>query len=449
MKIENFLNSQQCDYASYANIRMIGSAVDGLKNSSRKVVHTMLEKNIVKNDKVENLASDVARFAEYLHGPTNLTGVIDTMAAEYAGANNMPIIDKTGNFGTRHEPTPSAARYIFARAGETFFNMFKKEDRAVLKYQDFEGIKIEPIFFVPTLPLMLVNGSNGIAEGFAQNILARNPKNLKTYILNKLSGVNMQAKTIDKLLMPWYRGFNGTIEHGETPDQYVFKGKISRLDRTRLEISEVPLWKSRFAMMKILDKLEEDKVIVSYDDYSDAKTDTFRFVVKMTTKDLDTFSEDELLEKLKLVSKVTENYTAFDENNKIRVFKNAQEIIDYYIEVKLKYTEKRKEYLIEKMNADIAEVKSKYAFIHAIVNDKLKVSKRKKQDIEKDLVNIPDVIKKNDSYDYLLNMSIYSLTTEKLNALSQTLKEMQNKLKDLKAEKIEDMWSNEINEVKI
>lgn len=437
MLLTEFFKNDFVNYASYDNLRKIASYIDGQKNASRKVLYTVLEKNIKDKIKVSQLGSKVAEFAEYLHG--NLDNVIVNLAQDFSGTNNLPLLQKKGNFGTRFAQEASASRYIFTYGSENFFKIFKKEDCNILVKQTFEGSNIEPLFYVPTLPLILINGSEGVSSGFAQKILPRNPKSIQKYILDYLSGKSPNAK----LLEPYFNNFNGSIEKGENPNQWLIKGKIKRINQTTIVIDEIPVGYDLKSYIKVLDALEDSKVINSYKDLSD--NDIFKFEVKMLSKELDRLSETEILTKLKLVKTVTENFTCIDENSKIVVFDDAKKLIDNYINIKLKFLNLRKDYLIQQLDLSLQIIKSKLTFIKKILSEELKINKRAKDSIIKDIEKIKEITKINDNYDYLLNMPLYSLTKDKLANLVDDYKKQTENLKSLKSKSINDLWIEDLN----
>ena len=164
----------------------------------------------------------------------------------------------------------------------------------------------------------------------------------------------------------------------------------------------------------------------------------------MAPSDLSKMTDEYILQKFKLVKKVSENYTCLDENNRVKVFENAEEILKHYIKIKLEYLQKRKDYQINKLEDDIKLDFSKYTFIKNIVDEKLIINKRKKSDIEKDLEIISNIIKKDNSYDYLLNMNIMSLTEERMEKLLNDIKTKKSDLDKLKETDIKDIWLQEI-----
>jgi DNA topoisomerase-2 len=444
MKVQQFFKTDLCDYASYSTVRQIASYIDGLKNGSRKVIYTVLEQNIVNKLKVLQLSNKSAEYADYLHG--SLDGVVVSLGAGYVGTNNVPLIQSYGNFGTRLAPEAAAPRYIFGCAHDNLFKIFDKNDCAILDYQTFEGARIEPKFYVPNLPMLLVNGSSGLATGFRQDILPRNPENLKKYCQKLIEG--KITKKDSKLLTPWIKGFEGDIiQDPENPLKFIIRGKLDRTDKTKLTITEMPLGFDYNQAIKHFDKLLDNKVIMDYDDLCDTKADKFKFIVKMSKADLDKFTYEELIEKLKLQVTYTEILCTLDENLKVRTFECVEDIVKAYLNVKLEYLKKRKLYLEEKISNDIAIAQSKYEFIKRIVQGTLVVQKKKKEVILKELEKIDVIVQKDGSYDYLLSMPIYSLTKEKMDALQEQLKTLKSDLSDIKGKTPEIMFIDDLNKI--
>lgn len=436
MKISTFFENDYVDQASYDNLRKIASLVDGQKNSSRKIIYTILEKNIKDEIKVSQLGSKVAEFAEYLHG--NLDGVIVNLAQNFPGTNNIPLLTREGNFGTRFAQEASASRYIYTYGSKEFFQLFNKNDNNILVKQYFEGEQIEPMFYLPTLPLLLINGSEGVSSGFAQKILSRDSQKIKKAIKQTLEGSVYNTN----LLTPYFEGFNGTIQQGENQQQWLIKGIVQRKSINRIEISEVPVGYDLKGYISVLDDLEDKKIIQSYKDKSE--NDKFLFEVTINSKDLKEWDDDTLLNKLKLIKKVSENYTCMNELNKIQVFENASEILKRYVDIKLDFLQKRKDYQIETLSSDIKFDFSKYLFIKNIVENKLIINKRKKSDIEIDMDKIENILRKDGSFDYLLNMNILSLTEERMQKLQDDIKSKKDQLDALSKQDIKDIWLEEL-----
>ena len=199
IKITEFFDTDYCDYGSYDNYRKIASICDGLKPSARKCLYIVLKDNIKEPFKVQNLCARVSEKTNYIHGATSLYGVIVGLAQDFVGTNNIPLFQRKGNFGTRLIPEASADRYIFTCKEKYLDNIFNEEDNSNLISQIFEGDEIEPKFFIPIIPMLLVNGSLGLTTGFSQKILPRDPKELIKWIMCKLSGKKFTGK-----LLPYF-----------------------------------------------------------------------------------------------------------------------------------------------------------------------------------------------------------------------------------------------------
>ena len=439
MTISEFYKKDFVDYASYSTLRMLASAIDGQKNAQRKIISTLLDKNIKTDIKVSQLNSKMAEYCEYLHGDSS--GVISGMAQEFAGTNNIPLLAREGNFGNRFNNEASAPRYIYTYGNQDLFSLFNNTDREILDKQFFEGTEIEPKFYVPSLPMLLVNGADGVATGFAQKILPRNPKKLKKYITDYLN--NSLKPNKSNSLEPYFEGFNGTIQQGESSKQWKIFGTIERINSTRIIITEIPVQIELKAYLKVLDRLEENGTIRNYKDQSEK---SFQFEVNFPRNYIDKLSDEKLLDKLKLIKTITENYTAIDENIRVKTFENAKEILEYYIDIKLQYLQKRKTFLITKIQQSIELDNSKYLFIKHITDGTLLINKRKKGEVEKDLEKIEGILLRDESYDYLLNMSIISLTKERMLSIQEKINTQKEELKIVQKNSTQEMWLVDLNE---
>lgn len=435
--IEDFLNEEYSQSALYASFRSIASYVDGLKPSSRKVVYALKKMNLRTDTKVSRLAATVAQETEYLHGEVSLQNVIVNLAQDFTGSNNDNLLHPSGNFGTRFIPAPSAARYIFTRKSDSFDSYFSSLDDPILISQEFEGSIIEPKFFVPTLPLLFINGSEGIGTGFAQKILPRKKETLKKYILSKLNSTVFKDP-----LFPFYKGFKGTIQKED--DSWVFQGKFEKKNSTTIEITELPINYTLASYVSVLNDLVDKKVIKNYEDLSEDDTFFFRIDAR---REFVAQTDEKLFQILKLEKRVSENFTCVNENNSITEFTSVEDILNAYIDLRLDYYQKRKDYLIGLYQKELDILDSKIIFIQSIVDGKLIVSNRKKDDIEKDLKSIEGIIQVDESFDYLLRMAIWSLTKEKIDDLKKQYQEKKNMFQDLKKKTNKDLWVDDLENV--
>lgn len=436
MKITDFLNNDLVDYASYDNLRSIASYVDGLKNTSRKILYTVLKKNIKEEIKVSQLSSKMAEFTQYMHG--DASGVIVSMAQSFTGTNNMPILAAEGNFGTRFKKEASAPRYIYTMKNKNTDYLFKKDDEPILIEQIFEGDVIEPRYYIPTLPLILINGSTDcITPGFKQHILPRKKEDVIEYISCKLTGKD----TSHIKLIPYYEGFNGTVVNYDKDNNWMFLGKFERVGRIGLRITELtPNWDLKKYNNHLKD-LVENKVIKSYKDKSEG--DSFIFELQTDSKFLEQ-SDDKILAILKLVKKESEQYNCIDENNKMRLFSDIFEILDTFIELKISLLSDRKKFVLDELKDKMNYEASRYLFIKHINDGDIIINKKTKQEIIDQLSISDRIIPKDGSYDYLLNIAIYRLTIEEMEKSKDNIVEMKNKYKEISETTVEGIWLSEL-----
>lgn len=447
VKIEEFFNTDYVDSASYDNLRKIASYVDGLKNSNRKIIYTVLNKNINSKTKVSRLQSTISEYTEYLHGEDGIGKVIVGMAQNYTGSNNIPLLQRNGNFGNRLDYVASASRYIYTQKEKYLENIFRKDDDNILNDQYFEGIKIEPRFFVPIIPMLIVNGSEGISTGFAQKILPRDPKK----VISEMNKVLKGTKKIENINLgkPHWDGFNGdVIQDEDNPSKWHIYGKINIENKNNIMVEELPIGYDLKKYISILDKLQDKNIISSYKDYSEDVN--FRFKIKVKREFFNKNKDDKAVyDKLKLRVPITENYTTISEDNRIEVFDNVEDIFRSYFKVRMEFFEKRKKYIIGKIERDIEVLSSKYLFIKSVINGDIVVSNKPKKSIISQIDKNEKIIEIEGNYDYLLRMPIFSLTKEKLNEIKNKIKELKGSLKEYKKMSLEDLWLDDIKELNI
>ena len=236
VSIKDFINNELIHFSNYDNIRSIPSIMDGFKPSLRKVLYTALKKNIINEIKVSQLASTVSEHTSYHHGEQSLVGTIINMAQDYVSSNNLNLLKPIGQFGSRlmSGKDHASARYIYTHLEKYVDKIFIKEDNELLVYKNDEGQIIEPEFYLPIIPLILVNGAEGIGTGYSTNIPCYNPIDIINWLLNKLTG-----KKNMKEIKPFYRGFKGNIFKYD--DSTFISEGIIEFHKNELHITEIPL----------------------------------------------------------------------------------------------------------------------------------------------------------------------------------------------------------------
>lgn len=439
---DSFINNELIEFSMSDNLRSIPNIMDGLKPSQRKIIYTLFKKNYKNEVKVNTLAGSTTETASYHHGQTSLEGSIIGMAQNFVGSNNFNLIEPMGQFGTRLKggKDSSASRYIFTKLNPLTRDIFTKEDDNILNYLNDDGYSIEPDFYVPIIPMILVNGSEGIGTGWSSNIPSYDIKDITEYCINKIV---YKRKNIE--LNPKYNNFKGDIVWDDSNKRYLSRGVIKKINSTQLNITELPIgvWNDKY--YDFLDKLIDDNKIKDYiKNCTDDEVNITIFVSRIDMKDI-------LENKFKFFN--LENYLsinnmyAFDKDYELKKFKTPYEIIDHFYDVRITYYEKRKKYLVDKLEYEKNILMNKINFINGVINNKIKINKQPKDKIEISLEN-KKFTKIDNNYNYLLNMSIYSLTKEKVLELMKSFEYKKQEYDKISNIDIEKMWLNDLRKLK-
>jgi DNA topoisomerase-2 len=351
----------------------------------------------------------------------------------------MPLLDEIGQFGSMRSPDAGAPRYISTKLNESFKLLYKDFELLEKRYE--EGIEIEPFYFLPIIPTVLLNGGSGIAVGFASNILNRNPLDLIDACLKELNGKKYKEPK------PWYYGFTGHCERDpDSKDAWIFNGTFEVKNTSTVHITELPPSLTYEKYEKYLVNNEDSKKITGFDDNSKSNID---YTIKFRRTDLSKLiHSDRLCKFLKLEERQSENLTMLDENGKLKIFNNVKEVISYFIKFRLEFYYKRKDFLIKKLNGELKILSNKARFIEMIVEGKLKINNVPKNKI---IASLEDGAfdKINDSYSYLLSMPIHTLTKEKYEELLHQQHNKEVELEKIKKMDPKEMYINDLKELKV
>lgn len=438
--IDHLFNNDVRSFSVYANQRSIPHILDGLKPSQRKALYVLIKRSSSIPEtgiKVSQLAAAVAEQSHYHHGEASLEATIVGLAQDYTGSNNLNYFVPLGQFGNRLSPTASAGRYIYTKPSPVLRKMFMPDDDLILEHLDEDGDIIEPKFYLPILPNILINGSEGMGTGFATKILTYNPNDLKDAVLAILTKQNV------KRLIPWFKGFTGKVE-ALSEKQYQIFGSFKREGATTIHVTELPVGVYLDQYKEHLNKLIESGFIKDYDSHS---TDT-KFHFKLTCpKSALQESDDSLMSKLKLVSKVSENLTVWitdNDTNKIKAFKDANELLEYFVSVRLPYYEKRRLALITQLNHDLEILEEKSKFIEYYLENSIAISKMKKTELYKTLES--NGFK---NIEVLLSIKIYNLTLEAIETLNKSIKKTLKEIKSLESTNATKMYIDDLTNFSI
>jgi DNA gyrase/topoisomerase IV subunit B len=420
ISFQDLIHKELIHFSIYDNMRSIPSMVDGLKPSQRKIMHYMLENgSTAKEIKVAQLSGYVSAETNYHHGEASLQQAIVNLAQNYVGTNNLNYLMPMGNFGSRIASNDSASpRYIFTKLSPYTPILFDSRDNPLLNYIIDDGDKIEPDFFVPIIPTVLLNGISGIGTGYSTFIPPHNPRDIVENIYKILD--NKPPKE----MIPYYRGFNGIVEKLED-GKYQSKGKFERINDTTIQITELPIstWITTYKefLESMVDANKGDKtnrVLLLKDVINNTKDEStgIKFIVEFKHKDdLDRLIEKNVIEKeLKLVKPFSTNNMYLFDNNSVPVkYNTTNDILLNFCQIRLEYYLLRKEYMLKQLKNHLRVLQSKIKFITEYMEGSIKIHRQDKERIYRQLEE-RKYHKIENSYDYLLTLPISSLSKEKL-----------------------------------
>ena len=411
------------DYHSYAMYvlenRAIPSYIDGLKPTHRKLLYAMLNEHKGKKTKVVDCSS-ISKF-NYHHGEASAAGAMVTLTAEWN--NNVPLFLGHGNFGSRLIQEAAAPRYIFASLNPEF-NKYFSDFEVCDKNADQDNP--EPQCYLPTIPWLLVNGIEGIAVGFSCRFLPHAPADLAKVCKLALSG-KLKA---DHHIPVTFPGFKGEVIQ-ESPTKVVTRGIVDRIKRNTWEISEAPWGFDREQMFNVLSKLMEDGKINDFED--NCNEAGFNFIVKLDGAQ-DTKCALNPIGYFKLERSFSENYTTLDETGKLRLFDTKAEIIQAFVDYRMKKVLQKITHDVSIMESRLEWYNLRYEFVNDVVNGKIDMRDYDRPSLVtycKDTYT--HCTTDGDHYAKLPNLSIFDMTIEKVMQFKADIAETQAELTRLKS----------------
>lgn len=473
ISFSEYINTELIKFSLDDCKRSIPNLIDGMKESHRKVLFVCFKRGLKysgKTLKVAQLAGSVAEKSGYHHGEQNLYNTITGMANDFVGSNNIPLLYRDGQFGSRIVGGDDAAnaRYIYTKLDYLTRLIYREEDDVLLEYLEDDGESVEPRFYVPIIPMVLVNGCTcGIGTGWSSYIPCYNPLELvdcvKVWLEHDGNVVIEEQDSILSLLpeiKPWYRGYTGNIEKVEET-KYISWGNIQRDIKNNITVNELPvgMWTDDFKDM--LEQMKQDKEITNYKNYSTPKN------VNFTIKE----SEDGIKcdeKNLKLFKYIrTSNMVLFTEQSTLRKFNNTDQIINEFCKVRYDFYTKRKIHILNSLEYNIKFLGNKKRFLQEVRDGEIKLfeikngkrESRKNEDIVNELQNRgydrdksldeDEIEEKGTGYEYLLRLQIGSITAEKINKLQHDIDSNIKERDELKAKTEKDLWLQDLQKFEI
>ncbi|OWB67653.1 hypothetical protein B5S30_g3016 [[Candida] boidinii] len=481
--ISDFINKELILFSMADNIRSIPSVLDGFKPSQRKILYGCYKRNLTGEIKVSQLVGYIGEHTGYHHGEASLTQSIVSLAQDFVGSNNLNVLVPHGGFGSRAAggKDASAARYIFTELSALTRKVFNPLDNPLLTYLQDDEQTVEPEWYLPVLPMLLVNGTDGIGSGWSTNIPPFNPKDIVSNIRAMMNGDELMD------MKPWFRGWDGFIER-ISKDKFKMEGNIEQIDDNTIEITELParMWTITMKEYLLQGLAGTDRVKPWIKDMQEQHGIGIKFVITLTDEEMKKALSVGLKEKFKLTTTIsTSNMVAFDPQGRIKKYDHVNQILEDYYHVRLDYYQRRKDQLATQFSNQLEKLSCQARFIKLIIDKELVVSNKKRLDLIEELqslkfpgfdknnnpvyakikkenpeslsdieeiedeandtvVNVQVTI--NSTYDYLLGMQIWSLTRERYEKLLKQRDEKEAELTELLGKSAKDLWNSDLDE---
>jgi DNA topoisomerase-2 len=473
---ESFINQELIHFSKYDCDRSIPNLMDGLKISLRKILYSAFKKRLTTEIKVAQFSGYVSEQSCYHHGEESLNQAIVGMAQNFVGSNNINLLVPGGQFGSRIKggKDASSPRYIFTRLEKITRCIFMEQDDNVLKYLSDDGTPVEPQYYVPIIPMVLVNGSKGIGTGFSTEIMCYNPKDIIQYLKNKLQQVKTTVSDIYEF-NPYYDDFNGSVTKiGDS--RYLFKGVYEKLGPDKIRVTELPIgfWTEDFKELleeledepkekekdKEKEKEKEKKTTPYVKEYDDKSKDTnVDFIItfnKGKLEELESVKGDHGCNGLEKVLKLyntssTTNMNLFNAEDKLTKYNTVNEIIDDFFETRLAYYGSRKAHLLDVLEKELILISNKARYIQEVLIGSIDLRKKKKDEIIKMLQDklyakiASDNNILDEEYKYLVRMPMDSVSDENVEKLMNEYTRKQTELAEIKATPCQQMWLKELD----
>jgi DNA topoisomerase-2 len=329
----------------------------------------------------------------------------------------------------------ASERYIFTQLSKITRFIFVEDDDNILDYVNDDGCQVEPIYYAPIIPMVLVNGSKGIGTGFSTDIMNYNPTEIIAYIKSKL-----QRAESSPSFLPFYKGFRGTIER-LPDDRILIKGSFKFVGSEKIKVYELPVGTWTYDFKELLEKLLSSSLIK---DYSDMSTDVVVDFTVTFPKDF-VMDEEDIRKMLKLNTiRSTTNMHLFDSEERLVKYANVKEIIDAFYEHRYQLYEKRKTYLLAKIFEDLKVARNKMRYLEQVLDGSLDLRNKKRQEIIDMLLAKDFDSRGEDGFNYLIKMPMDMVSEENVEKSLNLQRSLEIEHETLLSKSVEQIWYDEL-----
>lgn len=426
VKIDDFINKEYKEYGFYTMYkRGIPAFEDGMTPVQRKILY-VAQHNLKTYQPMLKLIGGVTEIG-YHHGDKSSFDASVNMAVDYKGSNNnINILNGYGNFGNRLFRESASARYIKAKYNPLCDHIFLDSD---LYLKNEEDIALEPVFYYPIIPMLLVNHRKGIALGYSCNILPHNPIDIINQMMLILRNSDRKIK-----IYPYWKGLNCDVTYDG--DRFSIYGDYEKLGLKKIRVTNLPPAYDREKFIKILNELYDKKIITSYTD--NCLNDDFDIEVRFS-KNVDDIN---VYKTLRLYQYETYNLTCI-KSDKIKNYSNVYDIIDDFIEWRLRLYDLRFKTYIINLKKEIKLLKAKKSFIKKMITQIVK----NKGILKKSQLN--EMLCDNEYRDKLINISIYNMNDDYIKSIDESIDEKTDEIGRYKVMDIKRAFLRDLNMLKL
>jgi DNA topoisomerase-2 len=498
VSLDDFIHKEVLPYSNYSNERNLPSVLDGLKPVQRKALFMMLEKNVVSDVKVAQVAAQIAARTMYHHGEASLVETVIGMAQDHVGVSNLNLFRPEGQFGSRLDPPSvhSAPRYIFTGLDPITRALFPRVDDAVLAYNEDEGVSIEPVVYAPVIPMVLVNGAFGIGTGWSTSVPCYNPRDL----IRVCRACAADGAGSDKVeggegagaceqLVPWYDGFTGTVELLASKNTFRTRGRMTVSEGSpgstvsTIHVTELPVgvWTHPF-----VEHLEQTLMITAAaassaasaaaataaasppstpsatrkrkhavsgfilsieKRWTDSRVDLSLHCSRDTLREMLADDPECLWSVLGMQNEIrVNNMHLYDTTGRLRHYASVGAIVREFALFRIQIYEKRKARLLADAESEIKLLCNKLRFVSEVLDETL-VLRGVPDDDAMDALLEGRGYDRAPDYAYLLNMSFRTLTAARVSKLGRDIAELEARVAALALKSATDLWCEDLTEL--
>jgi DNA topoisomerase-2 len=433
----DFIHKDLIHFSYYNLERSIPSVMDGLKTSQRKILYAAFKRNLTQEIRVAQFAGYVSEHTGYHHGEASLNETIIGMAQDFMGSNNIPWLVPQGQFGTRIQGGKDAAspRYIHTYLQPRVRKIIREEDFEVLKYRDDDGLPVEPEWYAPVLPMLLINGARGIGTGYSTYIPPCDPKVIKNALIKKITHGSQLSST---KLVPYFEGFKGTYtEEGVVGVFKKEKGAGSHGD-PEFVVTELPpgTWTADYR-----EWLEKELAEGRIKDFTDTSTDQ---QINIRIKGID---EKALVKSLTEKVKTT-NMHAFNHKGIITKYDTLNDILAEFWNVRLNLYETRRQHQIKTLKDKLPYHVNVVRFIRDQITPEPEANLKKKSLKEcDDILGELEYQHVDGSYEYIMRLPVSAFTSEKIAKHEKDMADLKAEIDRLEKTTASALWLADLEAV--